>query len=92
MGNSHREILTSQALKFAVDWLEDNPVQIEPLKRALAEQMEQVGGGAACAQGTARGNGGDGGLTGRAPAHRETQDSPAVVATRLTWATRPCES
>lgn len=41
MGISHREILTSQALRFAVDWLEGNPVQIEPLKQALAEQMEQ---------------------------------------------------
>ncbi|MDG4866639.1 hypothetical protein P8631_01260 [Guyparkeria sp. 1SP6A2] len=41
MGISHRDILTSQALKFAVDWLEDNPVQIAALKQALAEQMEQ---------------------------------------------------
>ncbi|MFI9652540.1 hypothetical protein [Guyparkeria halopsychrophila] len=35
-----REILTSDAIKFARDWLEENKVEIEPLKSALAAQMK----------------------------------------------------
>ncbi|MFP4463262.1 MAG: hypothetical protein ACLFO0_05345 [Guyparkeria sp.] len=38
---TNREILTSDAIKFALDWLEENKVEIEPLKTALAEQMEE---------------------------------------------------
>ena len=37
---TNREILTSDAIKFALDWLEDHKVEIEPLKTALAERME----------------------------------------------------
>lgn len=37
---TNREILTSDAIKFALDWLEENKVEIEPLKAALAVQME----------------------------------------------------
>ncbi|QGT78976.1 hypothetical protein GM160_08770 [Guyparkeria halophila] len=36
---TNREILTSDAIKFALDWLEQNKVEIEPLKTALAERM-----------------------------------------------------
>ena len=36
---TNREILTSDAIKFALDWLEENRVEIEPLKSALAAQM-----------------------------------------------------
>ena len=37
---TNREILTSDAIKFALDWLGENKVEIEPLKAALARQME----------------------------------------------------
>ena len=37
---TNREILTSDAIKFALDWLEENRIEIEPLKSALAAQME----------------------------------------------------
>jgi len=35
------EILTSDAIKFALDWLEANRVEIEPLKAALAARMAE---------------------------------------------------
>ncbi|MCL7744433.1 hypothetical protein LV476_05640 [Guyparkeria hydrothermalis] len=41
MSTSTREILTSQAIKFALDWLAENRVEIEPLKRAVAAEMER---------------------------------------------------
>lgn len=37
---TNREFLISDAIKFALDWLEENKVEIEPLKKALAAQME----------------------------------------------------
>ena len=37
---TNRELLTSDAIKFALDWLEENKVEIEPLKAALAAQVE----------------------------------------------------
>jgi len=40
---TNREILASDAIKFAFDWLEENRVEIEPLKSALAAQMEVWG-------------------------------------------------
>jgi hypothetical protein len=41
MSVATRELVTSEAIKFAMDWLEQNPVKIEPLKAALAERMAQ---------------------------------------------------
>ncbi len=38
---TNREILTSEAIKFALDWLEENKVEIEPLKAALADAMDR---------------------------------------------------
>ena len=38
---TRREILTSDAIRFALEWLEQHKVEIEPLKSALAERMAQ---------------------------------------------------
>ena len=38
---TNREILASDAIKFALDWLEQNKVEIEPLKAALTDQMDR---------------------------------------------------
>ena len=80
---TNRELLTSDAIKFALDWLEENKVEIEPLKAALAAQVEHWEHGQQVPK-RQREAIIETGLPCSASSHREAQVAQELVATGLT--------